>query len=160
MNPIDAAWRVLKEEPPTLPPVAPDTLPPVAPAPEAIEDPTHLGIIGSRNLADYDLFKDKVDEWVQQNGRPHSIISGGQRGADTFARIYAEENEIPFTEHHHNTYRHMGSPRMYHHRNQLVVDDSTHLLAFPSRYGRGPQSTMLRADKKGIPVTHHFEEDM
>jgi len=154
LRPIDAAWRVLKED---------DEPQPVAPPPQPVappRDPIHLGVVGSRNLPDYDVFKRKVDEWVAQNGQPHSIISGGQRGADTFARMYAQENEIPFTEHHHNTYRHMGSPRMYHHRNQLVVDDSTHLLAFPSRRGRGTQTTMDKARVKGIPVTHHWEEDM
>jgi len=120
----------------------------------------HLGIVGSRNLRNYPAFEQKVNEWVEANGQPHSIISGGQRGADSFARRYAEENDIPFKEHHHNTYRHMGSPRMYHHRNQLVVNDSTHLLAFPSKRGRGTQVTMGMANKKGIPVQHHFEEDL
>ena len=119
-----------------------------------------MGIVGSRNLSDYNAFRERVDDWVARNGKPDSIISGGQRGADTFARNYAEQNDVPFTEHHHNTYRHMGSPAMYHHRNQLVVDDSTHLLAFPSMGGRGTQVTMGMANEKGIPVDRHYEEDM
>jgi len=127
---------------------------------QAPDEGIHLGIVGSRNLSDYNAFRERVDDWVARNGKPDSIISGGQRGADTFARNYAEQNDVPFTEHHHNTYRHMGSPAMYHHRNQLVVDDSTHLLAFPSMGGRGTQVTMGMANEKGIPVDRHYEEDM
>mgnify|MGYP003133021810 CR=1 FL=1 len=155
MNAFNEAWSILKEESPTF------TFANESPTfTFANEEERNLGIVGSRNLRNYPAFEQKVNEWVDANGKPHSIISGGQRGADTFARKYAEENDIPFKEHHHNTYRHMGSPRMYHHRNQLVVDDSTHLLAFPSKRGRGTQVTMRMANKKGIPVQHHFEEDL
>ena len=156
MNAFNEAWTILKEE-------SPITFTSANESPTftfANEEERHLGIVGSRNLRNYPAFEQKVNEWVDANGKPHSIISGGQRGADTFARKYAEENDIPFKEHHHNTYRHMGSPRMYHHRNQLVVDDSTHLLAFPSKRGRGTQVTMRMANKKGIPIQHHFEEDL
>ncbi len=163
MNPMQSAWLFLKEDL-----IEEDEVP--SPNEQLIEEDEmpmdfggperHLGVVGSRNLRNYPAFEQKVKDWTQENGQPHSIISGGQRGADSFARKYAEENNIPFKEHHHNTYRHMGSPRMYHHRNQLVVNDSTHLLAFPSKRGRGTQVTMRMADKKGIPIQHHFEEDL
>ena len=123
------------------------------------DDEIHLGIVGSRNLENYDNFKDKVYDWIAQNGQPTSIISGGQRGVDSMARMFAEEHDIPFTEHHHNDYRHLGR-RMYAHRNQLIVNDATHLLAFPSREGRGTQMTMGMANRKGIPVHHHWEEEV
>ena len=70
----EAWWRVLKGDP------IPFSL-------EPPEDPIHLGIVGSRNLPDYDAFKEKADEWVAQNGQPHSIISGGPRGADALRLI-------------------------------------------------------------------------
>tara|TARA_R100001510_G_C7594598_1_gene163181 strand:- start:108 stop:614 length:507 start_codon:yes stop_codon:yes gene_type:complete len=165
MNAMDKAWRLLKNDEERMFNIGPkndeERMFDIGDFLNVKDNPEqHLGIVGSRNLRNYPAFEQKVNEWIDENGQPHSIISGGQRGADSFARRYAEENDIPFKEHHHNTYRHMGSPRMYHHRNQLVVNDSTHLLAFPSKRGRGTQVTMGMANKKGIPVQHHFEEDL
>ena len=133
-----------------------------------------LGISGSRNLQNYDAFKSKLDEWVETNGKPNQMVSGGQTGADSFAKRYAEENDIPFVEHHHDYPRYRDArPNKYYARNMALVNDSTHLLAFPSSYSRGrnigrdwektkggTQWTMRYAQQQGIPVNYHWMEDI
>jgi superfamily II DNA or RNA helicase len=113
---------------------------------------THLAVIGWRDMTDATHFNATLDDYIMSNGTPTTIISGGQTGADTLARKYAEANGITFIEHSHMTYAHMGSPKMYHHRNQLIVNDATHMVAFPYPHGSGTQSCMKRANKKGIPI--------
>ena len=46
---------------------------------EPSSEEKHLGVVGSRNLRNYPAFEQKVNEWIDENGKPHSIISGGQR---------------------------------------------------------------------------------
>jgi len=112
----------------------------------------HLAVIGWRNMKNEEYFNSILDDYISANGTPTTIISGGQTGADTLARKYANANDITFIEHSHKTYAHMKSPAMYHHRNQLIVNDATHMIAFPYPQGSGTQSCMKRANKKGIPV--------
>ncbi len=132
-----------------------------------------LGISGSRNLKDYNAFKSKVDDWVEANGLPSQMVSGGQRGADSFARKYAADNDIPFVEHSHTDPRYSKEVNPYYARNRALVHDSTHLLAFPSEVSRGrsigrdwentrggTQWTMRYAQEQGIPVNHHWMEDI
>jgi len=103
------------------------------------------------------------------------MVSGGQTGADTFGRRFAEENDIPFVEHHHDDPRYRyARPNKYYARNMALVHDSTHLLAFPSEFSRGrhlgrdwentrggTQWTMRYAQNEaGIPVDHHWAEDL
>jgi len=142
---------------------------------DGAKKPISLGISGSRSLKNYSAFAEKVHEWIERNGRPAQMVSGGQKGADTFGRQFAEENDIPFVEHHHNDPRYRyAQPNKYYARNMALVHDSTHLLAFPSesshgrRLGRdwentrgGTQWTMRYAQNEAeIPVDHHWAEDI
>lgn len=140
---------------------------------EEEEDFISLGISGSRSLSNYDEFADRVNEWIERNGKPNQMVSGGQTGADLFGRRFAEENDIPFVEHHHDDPRYrFARPNKYYARNMALIDDSTHLLAFPSSYSRGrhigrdwertkggTQWTMRYARDQDIPIEHHWAED-
>ena len=52
-----------------------------------------LAIIGSRTFQDEVLFKKSLVSFKDIT----EIVSGGAKGADTWAEVYAKENNIPFT---------------------------------------------------------------
>lgn len=105
-----------------------------------------LAIVGSRELTNYEWFKEHVQAFISEHGKPDLIVSGGARGADTLARIYAKENGIPIQEFLPNWKlgRHAGILR-----NTDIIEASTHLIAFPSKVGRGTQDSMRKAEQSG-----------
>lgn len=60
----------------------------------------NIVICGSRNFGNYVKVKEVMDaviDEVQHLGEEVKIISGGARGADTLADLYAQRHKIPFT---------------------------------------------------------------
>jgi hypothetical protein len=53
-------------------------------------------IAGSRSFTYYNLLRDKCN-YLLQNKENIEIVSGGAKGADSLAQMYAEENDFPFT---------------------------------------------------------------
>lgn len=80
---------------------------------------------------------------------PATIISGGANGADTFAKEYAVNNNIPIVEFLPD-YKKYGrkAPLM---RNIQIVDNCDYLLAFWNGTSRGTKFTIDYAIKQGIP---------
>jgi len=52
-----------------------------------------LGIVGYRDFNDYNKFKNIVEDYIEEVGKPEIIISGGAKGVDTMAEKYAKENK-------------------------------------------------------------------
>jgi hypothetical protein len=105
-----------------------------------------LAIIGARTMDNQDLFDEKMAEWVDIYGQPDEIVSGGAVGADTMAEAYAQKNCIPITVYKPDYERYSGkyAPIV---RNTQIIEHSTHILAFPSRYGKGTQDSLRKAKK-------------
>lgn len=63
-----------------------------------------LAIVGCRKaeMAIYPTIKYYIDDYIQKNGRPQKIISGGAKGIDSMAKRYSEENSILFQEYQAN----------------------------------------------------------
>lgn len=118
----------------------------------------HLAIVGSRTYDDVRTFQSLVDDWICKHGRPATIISGGARGVDTLASLYARENSIPLRvfQADWKTHGRAAGPL----RNQQIVDVCTHVLAFPSEKGRGTQDTIRRARASGREVTVYVIEKL
>lgn len=112
--------------------------------------PNILAIVGSRDFQDYDRLCEVISEWCSEHGSIDGIVSGGCKGADTLAERYAADNKIPMEIHPPDWIRH-GS-RAGPVRNQKIVDSATHMIAFPSRNGRGTQDSIRKAEKKGIAI--------
>jgi len=53
----------------------------------------NVGIIGSRNFDNYELMKSYINQFIKTEFID-SIISGGAKGADQYAELYADENMI------------------------------------------------------------------
>ena len=81
---------------------------------------------------------------------PDTIVSGGAKGADTYAKEYAIKNNIPIIEFLPD-YRKYGrkAPLM---RNLQIVDNCDFLLAFWDGISRGTKFTIDYAEKHGVPL--------
>ena len=108
-----------------------------------------LGIVGSRNFNDYNLFKILIDEYIEDNGKPSKIISGGASGADSLAKRYAIENNIDLIEYKPDWSLGKKAGPI---RNSKIVENCDCIIAFPSRSGRGTQDTINKSQNKNIPV--------
>ena len=108
----------------------------------------NLAIVGSRYYNDYKFMKLKVNEFCKEHGKPVAIISGGASGVDTMAKRYAHEYDIEFIEYKADwkKYGLYAGPK----RNTQIVQSSTHLIAFPSRNGKGTQNCIKQAKKNDI----------
>ncbi len=116
-----------------------------------------LAIVGSRNFKDEDFFLTKINEWIDKYGVPDLIVSGGAKGADTLGENYAIDNDIP-TIILKPTWRINGKyiPWAGLQRNTDIVNESTHILAFPSHKGKGTQDTIKKGEKKNKNVTVYW----
>lgn len=101
-----------------------------------------LAIIGSRTCPPVDIAS--YLPFV-----PDTIVSGGAKGADTYAKEYALKNDIPIIEFLPD-YRKYGrkAPLM---RNLQIVDNCDYLLALWNGVSRGTKFTIDYARKQGIP---------
>jgi hypothetical protein len=54
----------------------------------------NLGIVGSRDFDDYNLFDKVIRKVISIEGKPNNIISGGARGTDSFGSKWASDNNI------------------------------------------------------------------
>src|SRR5665648_1273009 len=108
-----------------------------------------LAIVGYRGFIDNVLFCQTVDQWIQTNGVPGEIISGGCRGADTLAEQYAPKHKIDFHKYPPDWKRYPSGNTAYTMRDREMAKACTHMIAFPCMSkGKGTQPvsyTHLRA---------------
>ena len=74
-------------------------------------------------------------------------MSGGAKGADTLAENWAEEYGIPITIFRPDwkAYGKAAGPI----RNTDIVNECTHMIAFPSVKGKGTQDSIKKAKENG-----------
>lgn len=123
-----------------------------------------LAIVGSRDFGktqeEKEIIYQKIAEFIYFFGFPDVIISGGAAGIDSLAEEYAKTHSIP-TEIFPALWNIYGlSAGIL--RNSIIVENATHVLAFPSVKGKGTQDTIKKAEKKGIPCIVHYldKEDL
>jgi len=114
----------------------------------------NLGIVGSRNFTNYESFKKAVfkvlTEWNIELKDIKNIVSGGAKGADTLAEKFSKEYEINMIVYKPNWNLYGKKAGIL--RNTDIVENSTQMIAFPSRYGKGTQDTIRKARNKKIPI--------
>ena len=108
----------------------------------------NIGVVGSRNLEDYDVVEAVLISSV--NPKEDTIISGGARGADQLAEHFANDNNIP-KKIYKPDYEQYGIAAPFI-RNQLIVDDADMIVAFWDGKSSGTLDTIKKAEKKGITV--------
>ena len=102
-----------------------------------------LAIIGSRNSPPIDIASHL--KYI-----PDTIVSGGARGADTYARLFAQQHNLKLVEYlpDYDKYRRQA-PLI---RNKLIVENCNCLIAFWDGVSRGTKYTIDYATKMGKPV--------
>ena len=109
----------------------------------------HLAIVGSRNYKDYSDCVDKINktllEWNIDIKNIDSCVSGGAQGADTLAERWAKENNIRPDIKRPDWNAHGKAAGII--RNTDIVNACTHIIAFPSKSGRGTQDSIRKALK-------------
>ena len=102
-----------------------------------------LAIIGSRTL--------NLDIAPYMPQGVTEIVSGGAKGIDRQAAIYAKEHHIPMTEFLPDYARYgRGAPLK---RNSQIADYADAALVFWDGISKGTQHTLSLLEKQGKPVT-------
>jgi len=118
-----------------------------------VNEKIKLGIVGSRDFKNYMFLKSKLTELFEKNKwefPPQCVVSGGARGADNLAEIWAKEHDIEMVVLKPDWQKYgKGAGIM---RNTDIVNGSTHIVAFVMPTSRGTWDTIRKAQKKGIPV--------
>jgi len=108
-----------------------------------------IAIVGSRKFENYTLFKEKVNEclkeWDVVSSQIVKVVSGGAKGADTLAYKWACENNIIITVYIPDWKAFGKAAGIL--RNKSIVDDCTHMIAFPTQSGKGTQDSIKRAKR-------------
>ena len=103
-----------------------------------------IAIVGSRNV-----MLDSFDNFIPDNCT--EIVSGGAKGVDTCARIWAEKRGMIVTEFLPDYQRYgRGAPMV---RNRQIVDYADAVLAFWDGHSKGTAYTVKYAQKQGKPVS-------
>ena len=102
-----------------------------------------LAIIGSRDCPAVDI-EAYLDEM------PDAIVSGGAKGADTYAREFAIKKGIRLIEHLPDYAKYGKIAPLV--RNRLIIDDCDKVLAFWDGKSRGTKQTLDYAESKGKSI--------
>ena len=102
-----------------------------------------LAIIGSRTCPPID-----IEAYLKYI--PDTIVSGGARGADTYAREFAEKHNLKLIEYlpEYDKFG-RGAPLV---RNKLIVENCDCVLAFWDGKSRGTKYTLDYARERGKPI--------
>lgn len=111
-----------------------------------------LIVADGRDFNDVVLLRDTCDFKLSNVDRTHdvTIISGGARGADTIAQMYAEERDYALEIMEADWDAH-GKSAGYK-RNQAMSDVATHLIAFWDGKSRGTKHMIDIATRAGHVV--------
>ena len=109
-----------------------------------------LAVVGSRGFNNYDLLKHKLDVINEKRGIT-LIVSGGARGADSFAEQWAKENNVPTKIFYPEWDKH-GKKAGYI-RNVEIVQNSDALIAFWDGVSKGTEHSINLARAQAIPVS-------
>lgn len=107
-----------------------------------------LVIAGTRTYNNFIIFNQKLLEFLSTT-KVHKIISGGARGTDTLAEIFANDNDIPFEKFLPDWERHGKFAGIL--RNRQMADTGDFLLAFWNGKSRGTENMIeeMRIRGKG-----------
>lgn len=110
----------------------------------------YLAVVGSRNIPEsrYPEFEPRITEAMQSTGCD-AIVSGGARGADRIAEIYAVKHGVPIKVLRAD-WRKYGKPAGMI-RNSEIVKTCSALLAFWDGSSRGTQDSCLKCRKLRKP---------
>ena len=105
-----------------------------------------LAFIGSKEFTDYEKLKFSLDKIKDIS----KIISGGAHGTDTFAKKYAQENNIAFLEFPPDFSKYGKDAK--HIRDKLIVKNCDKIIAFYDGKCEGTKYTLDYGKKLGKQI--------
>jgi len=117
-----------------------------------------LAIVGWRKFNDFKLLKEKIEqtleEWDIDVESIEAVISGGAAGTDSLAECWAKSNKIPLQVFLPDWKQHGRAAGPL--RNSLIIAEATHVIAFPSKQGRGTQDSISKARQSNKELAVHW----
>lgn len=109
-------------------------------------------ICGSRNFHDYDFLENKCNLLLSKIKKKSDIkiISGGAKGVDSLAKIYADNNSFEFAEYPAN-WKEYGKKAGYL-RNKEMVEKCTHCIAFWNGESKGTKHSINLTKSMNKPL--------
>ncbi len=104
-----------------------------------------LGIVGSRNPGvSYQEWENLLLEKIDPS-KVEMVISGGAKGVDTFAKIFAARHHIPYMEFapQYSVYGKHATLK----RNTQIVTEASTVVAFPTSDSRGTLHSIREAQR-------------
>ena len=111
--------------------------------------PIILAVVGSRGWTNQVALFSVLDAWVGEHGRPACIVSGGAKGADTFASYYAAARHVSFREFPADWTR---GRRAGPERNERMLAEATHVIAFCCGDTPGTRNSISIAERRKLPL--------
>jgi len=109
-----------------------------------------LAVVGSRSLADEEKFASNLEQFIKGIDKPlKEIVSGGAKGADTFAKNFANANDIPLVEYYPNWK--LGRDAGFR-RNTQIVSRANVVIAFWDGESPGTRNTIAQALERNMLV--------
>jgi len=105
-----------------------------------------VAIVGSRDWTDHEMVRDYVHSLEEDD----VVVSGGARGVDQFAQIYAEERGLETIIFMPNWREHGNRAGIV--RNRKIVEACDRLVAFWDNSSVGTKSSIELAKGAGKPV--------
>lgn len=147
-----------------------------APAAKPELEGTHLAVLGHKDFGNfppnellplnpmnrlneyYDalgVIDDQMGAWIDKNGMPDSIITGGHGGVDEMVERWANDNNIPVKVIPPD-FKGDGKYTAIGVRNGKILDNATHMLGIHHPLeDNWTQDAMMQAMGRGIPVDVH-----
>lgn len=113
-------------------------------------------IIGSRSCDKAEIILPILDKFIKDHTlKPQVIISGGAKGVDQLAKLYAHNNGLDFVEflpyHLIDTSSEFDS-KYFFIRTKQMIDNADKVLAIWDTHSKGTHYGIKYAQKKNIPV--------
>jgi hypothetical protein len=110
-----------------------------------------LGVVGSRTAMCQSWTWDAINRILVRHPNFTHIVSGGARGPDSFAILYAEAHKLAHTEHlpDYTMYAPAVAPLA---RNTKIAADCDALLAVWDGHSGGTQDTIKKVKALGKPI--------
>ena len=105
-----------------------------------------IAVIGSRNFLNYELLESILDSLPKAS----QFVSGGAKGADKLAELYAEKNQIPVVIFKPDWQKYGKAAGVI--RNREIIEAAEMLVAFWDGESKGTASSLAFAKKKGMPI--------
>ena len=115
----------------------------------------YIGVSGSRSFNNYNLLSDALNACLAVYGYI-TIVSGGAKGADSLARLWARENKVNIIEYLPEwTKNGVYNPYAAFQRNKLIAEKCDELIAclVTGLPCNGTRNTMDQVEKLGKTIT-------